>query len=251
MYKFPFLDFDKLNNEMASLKVPAYKKLGFMYERMGGLFHDEPKRILKGAQVAIVGVGGLPVQVIDDKYAIIGHKHTLLEIKEELYKMAGLSAGMSYANPYNKTLNELADKTLSLGHTSILHTLNLNILIVGLTIGVEHEFSSQRDMVHLSRLTVAKTAAQKQPCLVLRDEKYIDIYSEILNNTDSRLKDLDESKDWETINLLYPTAKASTLMISGTFKNILKLVALKDSDGKEDEFIDVLEKIDSAISWLK
>lgn len=251
MYKFPFLDFDKLNNEMASLKVPAYKKLGFMYGRMGGLFHDESKRMLKGAQVAIVGLGGLPVQIIDGKYAIMGHEHTLLEIKEELYKMAGLSAGMSYANPYNKTLNELADKTLSLGHTSILHTLNLNILIVGLTIGVEHEFSSQRDMVHLSRLTVAKTAAQKKPCLVLRDEKYVDIYSETLINTDSRLEKLDESKDWETINLLYPTAKASTLMISGTLKNILKLVALKDSGGKEDEFVEILEKIDDAISWLK
>lgn len=252
MYKFPILDFDQLNNEMNSLKIPAYKKLPYIYENMGGTFYDKEKRLLKGCTVAITGIGGLPIGIKGNEYQILNNDVSLEDIKNNLGKTLGMSAGMSYLNPYNKTLNDLADKTLSLGHNSIKHSIFLNILLVGLSIGVEHEFSTQRDIIHLSRLTVAKTSAQKHPCLVVNNEKQVELYKNILDFTDKQIESYnDEEKDWETLNLLYPTAKASMIMISGSLRNIEKLVSLKDSDGKEDEFIDILNKIENVISRLK
>ena len=47
MYKHPILDFNQLNNEMISLKIPAYQKLAYIYERMGGVFLDKEKRLIK------------------------------------------------------------------------------------------------------------------------------------------------------------------------------------------------------------
>lgn len=251
MYKFPVLDFEQLNNKINDLKIPSYQKLPYIYSQMGGEFYDEGKRLLKGARVALTGIGGLPITVKENEYSILDKNISLNEIKAELYKTLGMSAGMSYLNPYNKTNNDLADKTLSLGHNSIKHTIFLNILLVGISIGVEHEFSSQRDIIHLSRLTVAKTSAQKQPCIVLSSDKQANIYKSVLDFTDKQIENYKGEKDWESLNLLYPSAKASMLMISGSLRNIEKLVSLKDSDGKEDEFIDILNKIESVIEWLK
>lgn len=252
MYKFPVLDFDQLNNEMNRLKIPAYKKLPYIYERMDGAFYDEEKRLLKECRVAITGIGGFPIGVDNNNYTLMGNKVSLEQIRESLYKTVGMSAGMSYLNPYNKSLDDLASKTLSFGHNSIKHSIFVNILLVGLSIGVEHEFSTQRDIIHLSRLTVAKTSAQKQPCLVVNNEKQIELYKNVLNFTDKQIESYnDEEKDWEALNLLYPTAKASMIMISGSLRNIEKLVSLKNSDGKEDEFVDILNKIENVISWLK
>lgn len=250
MYKHPILDFNQLNNEMISLKIPAYEKLSYIYERMGGDFFDKEKRLIKGSKVALVGIGGLPISIKNDKIFILGNETNLSSIKKELYTTMGFSAGMSYLNPYNKTNNELADKTLSLGHNSIKHTIQLNILLVGISSGVEHEFSSQRDIVHLSRLTVAKTSAQKKPCLILRNPQFVNSYKKIIEETDKITESITD-KDWESINLLYPSAKASMVMLSGTLKNIEKLIDLKNSDGKEDEFIESLEKIESLIKWLQ
>lgn len=250
MFKFPFLDFDALNEHMNALKIESNQKLSAIYEAMGGEFYDEEKRIMKGAKVALVGVGGLSVQIEQGDYVILGNKVSLENIKQALYKTSGISAGMSYMNPYHKSLTELSETTLSRGHTSILHTLSFNILITGLTIGVEHEFSSQRDIIHLSRLTVAKTTAQRKPCIIVRDKKYLNMYEKILKETDRLIDSSENTKDWENINLLYPTAKASAIMISGSLKNIQKLIALKDSGGKEDEFIDILKEIDKLFTWL-
>lgn len=250
MFKFPVLDFDALNNKMNSLNILSHKKLSVIYESMGGEFYDSEKRIMKGARVALIGTGGLPFQIKDNAYALMGNTLSLEDLKNELYKMAGMSAGMSYMNPYNKSFDDLAGATLARGHNSVLHTLSFNILITGLTCGVEHEFSSQRDIVHLSRLTVAKTVAQKEPCLVLHNERYLSLYSHILSETDKVVEEAQNSKDWESLNLLYPTAKASGIILSGTFKNIQKLIALKDSGGKEDEFVSILKEIEKLFTWL-
>lgn len=252
MHKFPILDFNQLNNEMKILNISSYKKLSYIYEKMGGTFYDEEKRLLKGCQVAITGIGGFPVEVKNDKYFVMNNHVSLENIKDCLYKTLGMSAGMSYLNPHNKTLNDLANQTLSLDHHSIKHCIFLNVLLVGLSIGVEHEFSTQRDLVHLSRLTVAKTLAQKQPCLVINNEKTVELYKKILDFIDKQTASYnDEKKDWESLNLLYPTAKASMIMISGSLRNIEKLIALKDGEGKEDEFINILKKIEKTINWLK
>lgn len=250
MYNYPFLDFNALNNEMNNKGIKSSQKLPFMYEKMNGKFYDDEKNIMKGAVVGITAIGSFPVELSDtNKLMLLGHEVTIEQIKEQLNKTIGMSAFMSYLNPKNKSLDSIAETTLDLKHYSVLHTVNLSIAIVGLSSGVEHEFSSQRDIVHLSRLTVAKTKTQGNPCLVLRNYKYYDMYKEILKNTKNILEKIEE-KDNETENLLFPTAKASSIIITGSLKNILKLISLKDAGGKEDEFIEILEKIEGLVKEI-
>lgn len=250
MYKYPFLDFNALNNEMNNQSIKSSQKLPFMYEKMNGKFYDDEKNIMKGAVVGITAIGSFPVELSgNNKLMLLGHEVTIEQVKEQLNKTIGMSAFMSYLNPKNKSLDSIAETTLDLKHYSVLHTVNLSIAIVGLSSGVEHEFSSQRDIVHLSRLTVAKTKTQGNPCLVLRNYKYYDIYKEVLKNTKMLLEEIKE-RDNETENLLFPAAKASSIIITGSLKNILKLISLKDAGGKEDEFIEILEKIEGLVKEI-
>lgn len=250
MYKYPFLDFNALNNEMNNQGIKSSQKLSFMYEKMNGKFYDDEKDIMKGAVVGITAIGSFPVELSDtNKLMLLGHEVTIEQIKEKLNKTIGMSAFMSYLNPKNKSLDSIAETTLDLKHYSVLHTVNLSIAIVGLSSGVEHEFSSQRDIIHLSRLTVAKTKTQSNPCLVLRNYKYYEMYKEILKSTKNLLGKIEE-KDNETENLLFPTAKASSIIITGSLKNILKLISLKDAGGKEEEFIEILEKIEGLVKEI-
>lgn len=244
MYTYPFLDFDKLNQ---SLCVASSNKLSQIYEKMGGLFHDEEKELMKGAVIGIVSVGGLPVEVSGADVKLLGVTVTPEKLKQEFNKMYGMSSFMSYLNPNQVPLDILGQATLDRGHTSILHTVSLGVLVVGISSGVEHEISSQRDIVHLSRLTVSKTKAQESPCLVLRNPKYIQSYKSILHQIKHTLSEVTDN-DLETRNLLYPSSKASAVLITGSVKNFKKLISLKDCGGKEDEFIELLEKLENALS---
>jgi hypothetical protein len=159
-----------------------------------------------------------------------------------------MSSFMSYLNPKNKTLSELSDAVLSLKHLSCLHTINISVIICGITSGVEHEISSQRDIIHLSRLTVAKTIAQNAPCLVLNNDKYYQQYKKVLKLTKNVVNS--SLDDGETRNLLFPSAKASAIMLTGSIKNFLKLVQLKDSGGKEDELVKVLKSLEDILKGI-
>jgi len=244
MYKFPFLDFEQLNHMMIELDIAPSDKLKFIYEAMYGVFHDREKELMSGAVVGIVAVGGLPVTIRNGQTYIMNQCVTVESMKDELLKTVGMSAFMSYLNPRHKILEDIAQTTLNAQHYSVLHTINLNILVAGISSGVEHELSSQRDIIHLSRLTVAKTKSQDNPCLVLRDPAYKEAYKKVLGFTRSISGDIPDS---ETRNLLFPNAKASAVMLSGTLKNFMKLVALKDAGGKEEELVALLEKLDKVL----
>lgn len=245
------LDFNALNEEMNELNLTPDKKLPFIYEKMGGEFHDANKKLLKGSKAAIVGFGGLMLELDDEgNIYVLGAKTSLDEIKNSFHKMLGMSAMMSYLNPKNKSLTTLAKSTLELEHFSVLHTLQINILLCGISSGVEHEYSSQRDIIHLSRLTVAKTKAQSSPSLVVKDENYIYLYENILYLTEKLLSEEKDKTNLELKNLLYPSAKASMIMLSGNVKNFLKLVSMKQDGGKEDEFIDSLIEIEKCLKLL-
>lgn len=246
MFKYPFLDFDKLNQEVGG---SSSNKLSQIYEKMGGLFHDEEKELMEGAVVGIVSVGGVPVEVEGEEIKLLGAAITPEKLRQEFNKTYGMSSFMSYLNPNQIPLNVLGKATLDRGHTSILHTVSLGVLVVGVSSGVEHEISSQRDIVHLSRLTVAKTKAQDSPCLVLRNPRYIQAYKSILHQTKHALAEVNDD-DLEARNLLYPSSKASAVLITGSVKNFKKFIALKDCGGKEDEFIELLEKLENALSIL-
>jgi hypothetical protein len=241
MYKYPFLDFGQLNDLMNSLEIKASDKLRFIYESMYGVFHDQEKELMAGSVVGLVAIGGIPITIKDGKTWLHGQEITPDQIKHQLMQTVGMSSFMSYLNPKNKTLEEMAQTTIDINHLSVLHTISFSILMAGISSGVEHELSSQRDIVHLSRLTVAKTKAQDSPCLVLRDRRHVDAYKKVLAFTKTMTSDIEDS---ETRNLLFPSAKASAVIITGTLKNLLKLVALKDAGGKEAELVELLVNLE-------
>lgn len=246
MYTYPFLDFDAMNNHMNQEQIESQKKIQYIHNYLGGDFHDSKKRIIKGSVVGIVAIGGFPVELSESGLCLMGRPVSIQELLYQLQKSIGISSFMSYLNPKNKTLNEIAESTLKLGHQSVLHMLNISILVSGISVGVEHEFSSQRDIVHLSRITVAKTKAQSSPCLVLNSDKYFSAYEKIIEETEKVLSTI-PGNDYETRNLLFPSAKASAIILTGSIKNMMKLVSLKAAGGKETEFIKALQHIEDAL----
>lgn len=246
IYKYPFLDFNKLNNYLNNNHASSENKLAIIYEKMGGKFLA-PK-IMSGSVIGICSIGGFPIHLDDSGQLKIGKsEYSIPELKELLYETVGISSFMSYLNPKNKSLNDIANTTLSMKHYSVLHTIHISILISGITIGVEQELSSQRDIVHLSRVTVAKTKSQISPCLVLRNQEQLNIYEQILKSTEDVLKS-NIIGDMETRNLLFPTAKSSAIMLTGSLKNFMKLISLKDAGGKEDELVELLIKMEQLLS---
>jgi hypothetical protein len=329
-FSHPFLDFNQLNEQMSAKGIASEYKLQYIYDAMQGEYHDEAHSIIKKPVSAIVALGSFPVEIgyiessegVGQNFAhnqsfvthqtktlkMLGHSVSINDIKSYLARTIGASAFMSYLNPKNASLETLAQKTLSLEHYSVLHTVQVSVLVCGLSCGVEHELSSQRDIVHLSRLTVAKTQAQQTPLLVLPESKaqYYPLYAQVKQsiedmialardkknhnntntntNTDSNVNENvnastrtnkrpiarnrnpipihssstvantgqpDENKtDWEALNLLFPAAKASAILITGSLKNMMKLIALKDAGGKEDELIDVLLNMEHTLSQV-
>lgn len=238
-----FLDFNQLNEYLITHKIPLEDKLKVTHQITGGEFLDE--NIISKANVSICGIGGFPVVNKNNESLINGGVINKENLQKDIFTMSGISAFMSYFNPSNLELNDLGHKVVyDHRHLSILHTVSVNLFISGISIGVEHEFASQRDILHLSRLTVSKAHAQDNPCLVLSDEKYLPIYKKILNSTKNEIGKNEFEKDVELRNLLFPTAKASAIMITASLRNLLKLIELKNSGGKEKEFVDVLKQID-------
>lgn len=251
MYKYPFLDFNALNEKIAQNKIVSENKLSYIYQHLGGEYYDKEEKILKGAKACIVGVGGIPVEIKDDKLCFFGNPVEIEDIKKQLLKTMGLSATMSYLNPKNRELETIAQKTLDLGHKSIMHTVFLNILVVGHSIGVEHELSSQRDLMHLSRLTVADSRAQNSPCLTLLNGEQVELYKKVLDSTTRLIKGAEIPMTEETRNLLFPTAKSSMILLSGSLRNFEKLVALKETGGKEFEFCQILNDIEGLLDFIR
>lgn len=248
IYQYPFLDFSQLNESLNRDNITSDNKLEAIYEKMDGQFLAP--HIMHGSRVGICSIGGFPVHLNMDGQLLIGKsEYTIEELKTLLYETVGMSAFMSYLNPKNKSLIEIANNTLDMKHYSVLHTISLSVLICGITSGVEHELSSQRDIMHLSRVTVAKTKAQANPCLVLKNIEHVGVYNEVLQATQKVLS-TSVLDDMEVRNLLFPSAKASAIMLTGSVRNFMKLVALKDSGGKEDELIDILTKLEQALSCV-
>lgn len=241
-----FLDFNMLNQYLIRNNIKQSNKLKEIHRITGGSFMMDD--IIESANVSICGIGGFPVVNSEKGSLINGNIINKETLENSFYTMSGISAFMSYLNPSNMELNDLGEKVINdYNHLSILHTVSINLFVSGLSVGVEHEFSSQRDIIHLSRLTVAKTQTQNSPCLVLSDKDHLELYRKVLDYTKKEVNSAGLSKNSEVQNLLFPTAKASAIMITGSLKNILKLIELKNAGGKEKEFVAILEKIDEVL----
>ncbi len=121
------------------------------------------------------------------------------------------------------------------------------MLVAGVNINTEAEMNCQRDLVHLSRLTVARTAIQEEPAIVAPDQRSYEIAQIVYNATrsvlDATRPERPTRDDQEIRNAFYPVNKATAFMVSGTLRNVAKVTEFVDDEGKEREYRRVLGKI--------
>lgn len=231
--------------------VAADKKLTSFLEYAGCEFHDAAKNYVQGHTLSLVGIGGLPIAYEDEQDVEI--KHRLENYLEASRQMMGSSAAFSYLNIGEKPLETLYEAVMKLGHFSVAHTVQANFVVAGISEAAELELSLQRDVIHLSKLTNARTKIQNNPPLVVRHKEHIPTIDRIYKLVSSATEELrtDEKGDTlETVNGLYPVNKATVLMMSGSLNNLRKVSLLKDDQGKEKELREVASNLHEQLSLL-
>lgn len=233
-------------------EVPADEKISSFLEYSGCGFHDSRRKFVAKHAIALAGIGGLPVayeQDTDDEIR--------LRINDRLAEsrlMMGSAAAFSYLNVGEKSIQQLYDAVTKLGHFSIAHAVQANFVIAGISEAAELELSLQRDIVHLSKLTNARTKVQNQPPIVVRDPKHLPVvqrlYEEVIRST-NELRTDGNGDTLELVNGLFPVNKATALMISGDLSGLRKLALLRDDNGKERELRDIADNLygQLAILW--
>ena len=221
--------------------VPAAERMRAIFRHAQVDCYDEHAYWVRTPRVAIVGVGGLPVKLRENQAHLLGQPVTLETLEQQLKEMMGYCGFMSYLNPKDKSPRALTETMLSLGHASTAHAFSLNLLVLGISAAVETELCCQRDLVHLSRVTVARTAAQDDPSFVVLDETHLSTLQELRRQTIERLDAIEGSR--EARNTLFPASKATMVLITGSIRNLQKLTAARDDLGKEEEYRRLLSAI--------
>jgi hypothetical protein len=136
----------------------------------------------------------------------------------------------------------------------------VSFYIFGHSCGVENELNCQRDIVHVARLTVARTAAQANPPVCVPTAHALPAYRQVVRATRLARQALGavppggsglSKRDWsEAANLLFPAAKAHVVVVSGTLRSFQKLVGAIADTGKEAEFRNVLWLINNNLHGL-
>jgi len=241
-----FLDLEALWRSAQGL--PASERMRAMFRHADVDCHDEDAYWVRTPRVALVGVGGLPIKICDGIPHLIDQPINLEILNRQLRKMMGYCGFMSYLNPKDKSPEVLTDTMLSLGHASTAHALSLNVMVLGISAAAETELCCQRDLVHLSRVTVARTAAQDDPSFVVLDETHLSTLQHMRRQTLEALSPLAGSR--EARNTLFPASKATMVLITGSLRNYQKLTAARDDPGKEEEYRRMLTMLTELLTPL-
>ncbi len=247
------------NNTLLSLEdvwenisqVENKNKIKEFLHLVGVEFYDDEKEFIKDSSVKIVGIGGLKIDHFVDKDGNL----KLEKISDLILEMPTNSFKMSYLNSSNFSKEEIVNKIFEFKHYSVLHTITLNILVSGVSTSVENEFCCQRDILHLSRITEARTNIQTNPPIVVLSENLLLKIKDIIKDYKTKISkiesDGDSKKDsLEAKNILFPSAKATAFILSGTIANFIKLCKFIEDDGKELEMKKVLRKINTILEDL-
>lgn len=217
----------------------------------GCTFYDEARNYVADSSVSLVGLGGAPIAHTSDNDEQISTRITQFTAGSR--ELMASSAAFSYLNNGEKTQEDLYNTVTNLGHFSIAHTVSLNILVAGISEGAEMELSLQRDLVHISKVTNARTTIQNDPPIVVRDAKYLDLARNVYETTTAAREEYghtSNSDDAEIVNSMFPVNKATLLMISADVSNLRKLAALRNDRGKEQELRDIADRLNTQLSLL-
>lgn len=225
--------------------LPTSQKVRGFLNAAGCEFWDEDCRFVRESSVALAGLGGLPAaRSGESEESVAARIGSFLAGSRATMET---SAAFSYLNSGNLAPGELYERVAQLGHLSVAHTVTVSLIVAGVSINTEVETSTQRDLVHLSRITVGRTAIQAEPAIVASTEESYKLASAIYDATRKILDGHRPAKptkdDYELLNNFYPVNKATAFMLTGTLRNFAKLTDQIGDSGKEREYRAMLSKV--------
>lgn len=247
-----FLDQARLWQRLETTKGKQQDRLSCLLSACGVTFHDKTNLYAIAPRVLIRSVGGMPVQISDDGEPHVAGMHVDQAI-EQMRANFGFAGMDSYLNPKGRTALELLAQTEELhGIPSTAHTAHLGFYVAGLSAKAELEMNCQRDIVHLSRLTSARTEAQDNPPFLVEDAAMLDFYKALrdLVHRAAPLPPMPRQTDREFRNSAWPLAKCSTLGVTGSVKNLAKLSEYASDKGKEIEVRNICGEIGRQVTNL-
>ena len=231
----------------------------------GGVrFFDEEQFLIAEPTVSVIGFGGLPViwsdETPQDQIELSLTKGASFHpsgVGEAFSRMMGIAGFCTYLNPKDISALDMSEKMRDLNHFSAAHTAIINLLILGASTAVENEFNCQRDLIHLSRLTEARTASQSLPSVVVLYPEFVDLFRAVYKETVRVLDGFARSETHygrgdflEARNVVFPASKATLFIISGTLRNLQKLVPSLSDGGKEEEYKRIIAKMNNTLAIL-
>ncbi len=231
----------------------------------GGVrFFDAGQFLIAEPTVSVVGFGGFPVVWSDETpqdqielSVTMGAPFHPSAVAEAFSRMMGIAGFCTYLNPKNISALGMSKRMKDMHHFSSAHTVVINLLVLGASTAVENEFNCQRDLVHLSRLTEARTASQSLPPIVVLYPEFVDPFRKVYKEIVRILDEIPRSKvhcsrsDFlESRNIAFPAAKGTLFIISGTLRNLQKLALSLSDGGKEEEYKRIIAKMNNALAIL-
>jgi len=229
---------------------PAPQRLLSLLKAAGCGTHPQDDRFVIQPAVRLWCVGGLPAHELQARGM------SLAEVARLTASTMGAAGSMSYLAMPGGTAEGVYQKVVvEHGHASVAHLVQVSLVVAGVTCAVENEFNSQRDLVHLARVTEARTDAQKSPPLVVLEPQLFSVYKQALDAITALVRaaegqetGLSKKDSNEAINALFPAAKATMFVMTGTLRNLQKLLAAESDEGKEKEFRRALRLIRATLS---
>ncbi len=229
-------------------------RIKIFLKHAGVIFHDLENEFVKTSAVWICGFGWIPFTIWGNSTLRFWSNSVLpVDLAVGMSTMRAVGWFMSYLNNANRTTQEMVDSMKNFWHQSTEHMMHLNILVAGISTSVENEFNSQRDLVHLARITEARTNIQNNPPLVVLDKALIPYFQAVKkfiweNRPEVQIEWFDKKDHLEATNLIHPAAKATAVILSWSIRNFKKIVAMKDDSGKELEFRRIVMQLDKLLS---
>ncbi|MBL8680216.1 MAG: hypothetical protein JNK05_13660 [Myxococcales bacterium] len=242
--------------------LPHRDRLRALLSEAGVRFHDREHRFVKAPSARLVAVGGLALSHdISQGFSIDavrdhGETRWFEALRERQLATMGAAAAITYLDPKDRGTTALAHAALEKGHGSIAHLASVTLLVAGFSTAVENELNGQRDLVHLARLTEARTEAQSDPPVCVLCEEDVPKFEalraarEAIFANENAVHSEHRALAMEAMNLSHASSKATMVLLTGSLRNMQKLVGAIDDPGREEEYRRVLVAINDVMAAL-
>eukprot|EP00466_Bigelowiella_natans_P007618 jgi/Bigna1/71256/fgenesh1_pg.15_\ len=227
---------------------------------------DQGRLFVRDPVLAVSAIGGIPIRLgtsvprdcVELGIGPVG-KGPVVHVKDladAFRRQMGLAGFPSYLNPKGISADQMWDVVAKHRHFSVAHAASVSFVMAGHSCAVENEFNCQRDIIHIARLTVARTAAQANPPLVVPHRELLPAYRRVRESTAGLIEEMKQRKrpeemnvgDWQEARFaMFPAAKAHVAVVTGSLRNLQKLSGEMSSGGKEIEYVRLLSKMNDSL----